>query len=177
MLRPLSLLKITQPLKLIHKPFYLSTFRWFSSQSQPPIPDPIPKCYYEILRVDKDANTHDIRQEYIKLSKDYHPDKNPEALVIIILNQAYFSAIQKAYETLHDDQKRAIYDEEQISDEDYFGIQIGPFKVSLFVIFGCSLAGFCGVSIYYFYEGKRRLISSCPLSNTEKNQFISDLLE
>ena len=37
----------------------------------------------------------------------------------------------RAYEVLSDPQKRAIYDDEQVSDEDYFKVKVGPVKVNL----------------------------------------------
>ena len=52
----------------------------------------------------------------------------PEAL-------EYFTHIAKAYETLSEPSRRAIYDEEAISDEEFFTLKIGPFKVNLFTIF------------------------------------------
>ena len=45
----------------------------------------------------------------MKIAKEFHPDKNPESL-------AYFTEVSKAYETLYDDHKRAIYDEDSLTD-------------------------------------------------------------
>lgn len=62
--------------------------------------------YYEILGVSKDASPSDIKKEYRKLAKKYHPD----------LNQGDEEAanklkeINEAYEVLSDKEKREKYD-------------------------------------------------------------------
>jgi molecular chaperone DnaJ len=61
--------------------------------------------YYEILGVDRDASTEDIRKAYRRLARMYHPDvnKSPEA-------EERFKEINEAYEVLSDEQKRLAYD-------------------------------------------------------------------
>lgn len=62
--------------------------------------------YYELLGLQRDATSAQIRKNYRKLAKDYHPDRNkddPDA-------QKKFQAIAQAYEVLSDDEKRQIYD-------------------------------------------------------------------
>ena len=76
----------------------------------------------------KDANKFDIKEAYLAKARLFHPDKNPEAL-------EYFTQIAKAYEILSDPHKRAIYDEESITDEEFFTIHLGPIKINLFTIF------------------------------------------
>lgn len=61
------------------------------------------KNYYEILGVSKDAKSEDIKKSYRKLSKQYHPDVNPEG-------EQKFKEIAEAYAILSDDQKRKQYD-------------------------------------------------------------------
>lgn len=67
-----------------------------------------PKSYYDILEVHPIADASTIRAAYLRLSLAYHPDKNPgnekEA-------KAKFIEIGRAYETLSDPEKRAMYDE------------------------------------------------------------------
>ena len=99
------------------------TMRKFSSS----IPK-IEKCLYRTLEVRKDANLQEIKEAYLKKARMFHPDKNPEAL-------EYFTHVTKAYETLGDDHKRAIYDEESITDEEFFTFKIGPVKVNMFTVF------------------------------------------
>ena len=61
--------------------------------------------YYEVLGVQREAGSDDIRKAYRQLARQYHPDvnKNPDA-------EARFKEINEAYEVLSDDQKRATYD-------------------------------------------------------------------
>jgi curved DNA-binding protein len=62
--------------------------------------------FYEILGVDRKASEDDIKKAYRKLVRKYHPDisKDPDAV-------AKTSEINIAYETLHNKEKRAEYDE------------------------------------------------------------------
>lgn len=63
------------------------------------------KDYYEILGVDKNADSATIKSAYRKLARKYHPDVNkaPEA-------QSKFKDINEAYEVLGDKEKRQRYD-------------------------------------------------------------------
>ncbi|XP_042236166.1 dnaJ homolog subfamily A member 2-like [Homarus americanus] len=58
---------------------------------------------YEALNVSRTASDTEIRRNYRKLAKEYHPDKNPAA-------GDKFKEISFAYEVLTDPQKREIYD-------------------------------------------------------------------
>ncbi|WP_224085573.1 DnaJ C-terminal domain-containing protein [Nostoc sp. MS1] len=63
--------------------------------------------YYEILGVSKDATNEDIKKNYRRLARQYHPDLNPgnkEA-------EEKFKIIGEAYEMLSDATKRAQYDQ------------------------------------------------------------------
>ena len=62
--------------------------------------------FYEILGVNKDASTSQIKKAYRKLAVKYHPDKNPDNEDAMIK----FHDINEAYEVLQDDEKRGIYD-------------------------------------------------------------------
>jgi len=65
----------------------------------------IAEDYYDILQVKRHSTKQEIRKSYKKLSRKYHPDKNPgnkEA-------EEKFLKITEAYEVLMDDQKRGIY--------------------------------------------------------------------
>lgn len=60
---------------------------------------------YDVLGVDKNASSDDIKKSYRKLSKKYHPDKAKDKN-----SNNKFSEIAEAYEILGDEEKRKIYD-------------------------------------------------------------------
>jgi curved DNA-binding protein len=63
--------------------------------------------YYETLGVSKDASNEDIKKNYRRLARQYHPDLNPgnkEA-------EEKFKAIGEAYEVLSDPSRRSQYDQ------------------------------------------------------------------
>ena len=61
------------------------------------------KDFYNILGVDKGATKDEIKKAFHKLAHKYHPDKNKG-------DDSKFKEVNEAYQTLHDDQKRAQYD-------------------------------------------------------------------
>jgi molecular chaperone DnaJ len=61
--------------------------------------------YYQILGVDRNATTDQIKRAYRKLASQHHPDKGGD--------KARFQEIQQAYATLGDEQKRAQYSNPQ----------------------------------------------------------------
>jgi len=61
------------------------------------------KNYYQILGVNKDASQSEIKKAYRKLSKQYHPDVNPQG-------EDKFKEIVEAYDILGDEGKRKQYD-------------------------------------------------------------------
>jgi len=62
--------------------------------------------YYEVLGIQKNASTDDIKSAFRKLARQYHPDvsKEPDA-------EEKFKEINEAYGVLSDPQKRARYDQ------------------------------------------------------------------
>ncbi len=64
------------------------------------------KDYYEILGISRDAEQEEIKKAYRKLTRQYHPDRNPDD------PQASdkFKEITEAYKVLSDPHKRAQYD-------------------------------------------------------------------
>lgn len=62
--------------------------------------------YYQILQVDRNATTKQIKKHYYKLARQYHPDKhngNPDKC-------EEFKLLSEAYTTLSNPKKRYIYD-------------------------------------------------------------------
>lgn len=83
---------------------------------------------YKIIGVEKNASDAEIKKNYRKLAKEFHPDKNPDA-------GDKFKEISFAYEVLSDKEKRSLYDRHGIKglqegggfDDDMFGSLFGRF--------------------------------------------------
>jgi len=58
---------------------------------------------YKQLGVEKDASKSEIKKAYFKLARAYHPDRQTG-------DEEKFKEIQRAYEILSDEHKRAVYD-------------------------------------------------------------------
>ncbi|KAM7483263.1 hypothetical protein LguiB_007846 [Lonicera macranthoides] len=63
--------------------------------------------YYNILKVNRNANDDDLRKSYRRLAMIWHPDKNPSTKTEA---EAKFKQISEAYDVLTDPPKRQIYD-------------------------------------------------------------------
>lgn len=63
--------------------------------------------YYEVLGVDKNASSEDIKKAYRKKAIQYHPDRNPGDKTA----EEKFKEAAEAYEVLSDSDKRARYDQ------------------------------------------------------------------
>lgn len=62
--------------------------------------------YYQILEVEKNASKDDIKKAFRQKARKLHPDVNKEPDA-----EEKFKELGKAYETLMDDEKRALYDQ------------------------------------------------------------------
>jgi molecular chaperone DnaJ len=61
---------------------------------------------YEILEVDRNASSDDLKKAYRRLARQYHPDANPGDAQA----EARFKEVSQAYEILSDPERRANYD-------------------------------------------------------------------
>jgi curved DNA-binding protein len=62
---------------------------------------------YKELGVSKSASADEIKKVYKKLASKLHPDRNPGDQTV----EARFKAVNRAYQVLHDAEKRRLYDE------------------------------------------------------------------
>jgi len=62
--------------------------------------------YYEILKIDRSADSSEIRAAYKKLAMQYHPDRNPDDLEA----EEIFKKVNEAYHTLSNPNKKFQYD-------------------------------------------------------------------
>ncbi|GAB6049431.1 molecular chaperone DnaJ [Hydrogenophilus islandicus] len=61
---------------------------------------------YAVLEVSRDASAAEIKKAYRRLAMKYHPDRNPDNKEA----EEKFKEIQRAYDILSDEKKRAAYD-------------------------------------------------------------------
>ncbi len=64
------------------------------------------KDYYNILGLDRNATTEEIRKAYRKLAAKYHPDRNPGDKQA----EEMFKLVNEAHSVLSDPEKRKLYD-------------------------------------------------------------------
>lgn len=84
--------------------------------------------YYATLGVSKTATPDEIKKAFRRLASQHHPDKGGDT--------QKFQAIQQAYATLGDDQKRAEYDNPRPQFSGFSGFQGTPGGVNINDIFG-----------------------------------------
>jgi molecular chaperone DnaJ len=63
--------------------------------------------YYEVLGVDRHADSEEVKKAYRKLALKFHPDRNPNDKA----SEEKFKELGEAYEALSDPQSRAAYDQ------------------------------------------------------------------
>lgn len=72
------------------------------------------KSLYEVLGVERSASQQEIRKAYHKLALRLHPDKNPDDKEA----NEKFQQLQKVMSILGDEEKRALYDQTGVVDDD-----------------------------------------------------------
>ncbi|MCQ2052908.1 MAG: molecular chaperone DnaJ [archaeon] len=68
----------------------------------------MPRDYYEVLGVSKNASQDEIKSAYRKMARQYHPDVSKESKEVA---EEKFKEISEAYEVLSDVNKRQMYDQ------------------------------------------------------------------
>jgi DnaJ-class molecular chaperone len=76
------------------------------------------KDFYSVLDIDPETDKKEIRQAYVNLARQYHPDVS-EALDA----RKRFEEINLAYEVLSDEEKRVFYNLYYKGDKDISGSQ------------------------------------------------------
>ncbi len=106
--------------------------------------------YYEVLGVQKNAGTEEIKKAYRKKALEYHPDRNPGDKAA----ETKFKEVGEAYEILSDAEKRARYDQYGFAGVDpNFGAGGGGFGG--FGGFGDAFSGFGDIFGDLFGGGRR----------------------
>lgn len=67
------------------------------------------KDYYSILGVGRNATKKEIRDAYLKLARDCHPDHMPKESKWVLVNER-FAEITEAYEVLTTESRKVAYD-------------------------------------------------------------------
>ena len=112
--------------------------------------------YYEILGVSKSASNDEIKKAYRNLAKKYHPDVSTEPNAT-----EKFKEVQKAYDCLSDETKRANYDQFGSEDGNPFGGGQG------FNGFNGGFGGFEDIFSSFFGGGRQRRGPSGPMKGSD----------
>ena len=84
------------------------------------------KNYYDLLDLNKDATTEEIKKKYKKLALKFHPDRNTnDEESIKKQKEKKFKEITEAYNVLSDDKKRKDYDFFGLTDSNTFEDSFG----------------------------------------------------
>jgi hypothetical protein len=90
------------------------------------------KSFYQILEVPESASATEIRSAYLKLAREYHPDRVPEHLTKLRTDaESKFKQVQEAWAVLSDPIKRRNYDVSATADHGRHSPQPPPPKQSV----------------------------------------------
>ena len=110
------------------------------------------KDFYEVLGVERNASSEDIKKAYRKLAIKYHPDKNPGDQKA----EDKFKEISAAFEVLKDEEKRQKYDQfghDAFSGGGGFSRGVDPFDLFKDVFGGSGGGGGFGSIFDDFFGG------------------------
>jgi serine/threonine protein kinase/tetratricopeptide (TPR) repeat protein len=70
------------------------------------------RSFFELLGIDRSAREADVKQAYIRLARQYHPDASRDPGLVDLQRElaAIFARLGEAYETLRDPEKRGRYE-------------------------------------------------------------------
>ena len=107
--------------------------------------------YYKTLGLSRTASPDEIAKAYRGLARKYHPDLNPDDAKA----KEQFQRVQVAYDTLHDAEKRKLYDQygegyEAYRNGPFGGSQSGPSGFDFREAFGNNTEGF---QFFDFFQG------------------------
>ena len=83
----------------------------------------MPRDYYEVLGVPRNASEDELKKAYRKLARQHHPDANPDDPTA----EAKFKEIAEAYSVLSDPQRRQSYD--RFGTAGVGGMNFDPFDI------------------------------------------------
>src|ERR1700689_4479973 len=106
--------------------------------------------YYEILVVEREATSDEIKSAYRKAALKWHPDRNPENKTEA---EEKFRESTEAYSVLSDAQKRAAYD--RFGHAGVSGMGEGGFDASIFEGFQDIFGGMFGFEDLFGGGGRR----------------------
>lgn len=97
----------------------------------------MPKDYYAILGVSRDASTDEVKKAFRRLARETHPDANPGDATA----EARFREVAEAYEVLSDPDRRRRYDRGDTVDLGDLFTGFGGIDDLLRSVFGEGFAG------------------------------------
>ena len=127
------------------------------------------KDLYQILNVNKESTSDDIKKSYKKLAFIHHPDKNKNNKE----SESNFQEISEAYQTLSNTEKRKNYDlygDNFLKGGSTFVSPIDLFQSLFEVELNKHMSGFSEGNIFFFSD-----LSSLPFSMNKEKQTIYEI--